>query len=64
VLCPMFCRAKTYVCLCSVCRMFCCCRADHAASKYLKQSMKIPKVRDEGSVKETLKRGVTRFNPF
>lgn len=30
----------------------------------MKDSMKVPKVRDEGSVKETLKRGVTRFNPF
>lgn len=40
------------------------CRADHAASKYLKEAMRVSKVRDEGSVKATLKRGVTRFNPF
>jgi hypothetical protein len=40
------------------------CRADHAASKYLKATMKVSKARDEASVKETLKRGVTRFNPF
>jgi hypothetical protein len=50
-----------------LCGLLCCavvCRADHAASKYLKEAMRVSKVRDEGSVKETLKRGVTRFNPF
>lgn len=44
--------------------LMCVCRADHAASKYLKETMKVSKARDETSVKQTLKRGVTRFNPF
>jgi len=35
-------------------------RADHAASKYLKDNMKVPKVRDE-TIKETLGR-FTRLN--
>jgi hypothetical protein len=60
---------------CCCCLLFCllccfasCCpnspRADHTASKYLKDNVKVPKVKDESSVKESLKRGVTRFNPF
>jgi hypothetical protein len=32
---------------CLYCCLLCRCRADHAASKYLKESIKVPKARDE-----------------
>lgn len=55
---PLCCAALWAVCVMLLCR------ADHAASKYLKDNMKVSKARDEASVKEALKRGVTRLNPF